>query len=511
LFQCVAGDECVKTTGGLESALIEILYQFLKYEFAGITRDEIHASVGPCLTMNGVLEFLKSCGVVTIFINVDEADKWKDLGIVLTTFGYALWQKHNVYFTVTGLYNKSISDGLVESCMRRVDILIAPLSMNHCERILASIGLDGTLDSVLFKHWVGLAGGIPRYLVYLLQTLANEANISHQELFDEVNIAKLKKFISELSNQAGISILQNWFAKCGNNKTSVSKGAMLAIIDLCVSGVSSNQMLNVVLDEANGETVASACQKGMICLVEDDKGKAYVHIPPVLLRSYAYDRSSPNILLGRMTSVLTAREYETILVYVLQSKLNALRLIGTKEVLVSALLGKSLKHGQKDPLLLVPDVSIEVKTAKKQITSSTFRAQKNSATFNIGTAVFADALLTLVTTAGLLWTFFLQLKQSTQSRTKLLEERDSNRTLNALVEDEIVKVHENLLVQGTFVYVTDFRQLDAQTRSDVVIVDATDHIDVYGKMIGTFLKYCTDESFVGVSTDAPKLKKTKNG
>ena len=157
--------------------------------------------------------------------------------------------------------------------------------------------------------------------------------MSENATYDKDNIEVLKKVILHLNNDQANSVLYKWYERCTSNKTFVSKIAMLAIVDLCVSGVSSIDILDTVLDPRDdpvfSETVLSACRTGMICLVEDEEEtqKKSIHVPALLLRNYANDS---NILLRRMNpSDSNHREYETILVNVMPSRFNALRLVKT--------------------------------------------------------------------------------------------------------------------------------------------------------------------------------------
>mgnify|MGYP005991557491 CR=1 FL=1 len=202
--------------------VVEILYQFMQHSL--INTGDVYGRL--CIlaiiqkmknffTLSNAFNFILSNSKFTTFlVNIDDASEASPdmLKSILKLFGDLLCNGYPVYFTVTGVYQvHNIEEVPALLSMKRDLILLPPLTTEDSCSICRQLGVlsqnENEAINPLFLHLVWLAGGMPRYLGYLLYTIATTiTDIMHcsnngENGFSAAAFVEINKFITNMTHQ----------------------------------------------------------------------------------------------------------------------------------------------------------------------------------------------------------------------------------------------------------------------------------------------------------------------
>jgi len=268
---------------------IEVLYQWLRYDMPEITHAILRGKMGAgtsFITLGDIFACMMECGIEAIMVNIDECDKLgtDDLSEVFRMFGHELCNGAPVYFTVTGIYNNQILNGIDGSGMGRQDITLPPLKCSDVRKIVEKLGLDS--GNQHYGQLLWLSGGIPRYLQKLLIRLALSINISSDSTIDGESIGRLKRCIDELNPNKFNSLVATWKHDMNYVKGLPSSLILSNIVALCVSGCRARNIVTIDIGKMQSYTIGQALQDELVYLVEHNDGNQSIEAPPILLCQY---------------------------------------------------------------------------------------------------------------------------------------------------------------------------------------------------------------------------------
>jgi len=483
---------------------VEVLYQWLKYYahlLPGLSRSYLRRKVGSptsFITLRNIFDCMTDCGIEAIVINIDECDKLtsSEGSEVLRMFGRELCDGAPVYFSVTGIYNINIQLSIEGSGMSRQDITLPPLKSCNVDEIVKTLELYS--DNVHYHQLLWLTGGVPRLLEKLIICLAARVNISSESTVNDDSISRLRAYADRLNPMEFNAVVELWRPNCAVRKGLPKTFILSNIVALCVSDLRGTNIASIEIGNPEAPyTIGNALQNELVYLVAHSDKTESIQVPPILLSLY-HQGDADNIktsVLRQADSTLTHRDNDALYLQVLLFRLTAYRLFGVRRVTAGALLGVAVDI---DYTLEVPS-QISLGIAEQQITKVNFKAVENDAIVNKSGASFADSFLTLRQTNHALWTLKIQEKQSTEARTKELEEKPATRSLVSSVKEENDKCAG--VGDETFLYITDFNEICGlgDNEQGSVVLSAEHRMDGFGSLIGNMKRFCISFSNIDAS------------
>jgi hypothetical protein len=304
---------------------------------------------GGAVDFTDTVHWIINCtGYDAVVINIDEASGLSelDLGAILQWCGYAICRGLRLYFTVTGVYDGSILTAVTRSMMQLIRIVLPPLTMESSIDVLQCFGaISGSGLSPFARQLVWLAGGIPRYLSYLVHALAASSGVltDRGELpFNRV--CEVAAYCSGMTHKDFIGVLARWSAAYPARKDrSIPAAEVLNnLISLVVAEVPVEDPSAIFLDRNRSTTLDKALRAELAYCAPG----GYVTIPPILLKLYyassIHGDSIRTVVLLHMDSVLHHRDNESLYISVLMHRLRAHKLIGREKMALTTLLGAAV-------------------------------------------------------------------------------------------------------------------------------------------------------------------------
>jgi hypothetical protein len=132
-----------------------------------------------CISVNRVLAMIYEIEgeeEIPILVNMDECGGIADtvLKAIIRLLATSLTSGKKVYITISGLYDDSVFSAIKKSSVEKKDITLPPLTEHHITTMLQLLGITWTPNSNYFRYLIWLTGGIPRYVSYLLFSIAVE-------------------------------------------------------------------------------------------------------------------------------------------------------------------------------------------------------------------------------------------------------------------------------------------------------------------------------------------------
>lgn len=396
--------------GVLSSIMVELLCVSLSYNLRdnGEKQKKVIENLvrnTPSLVLGDVLDFLTSyLEVESFLVNVDEANKIDEVTLtaVLKIFGYELCMGRKVYITVSGIYKQSVKTAIDFSGMHRKDVFLPPLKMEESLVIFHSLGLvqsaDPTKQNRYFLHLLWLAGGVPRYLDYLVYSIARKRVRGMDTSFHQRDILYIASYITDMGQSEVIAILGTWCPLCVRLHNDTPPDAVIAsILSLCIAEttVMNSDERQRVLSETY--TIERALHEEML-YIQSVEPKV-VTLPPVFLHSLhklcAGKDAVRLITLQSMEGVMSNRDNEELYLSVLIHRLRAASVMGRESISLYELLGTTTAiEDQPDEMVdTAGPWSLEKADSTVKTGNHNDFAHVGSGKVNTPTASFADAFI----------------------------------------------------------------------------------------------------------------------
>ena len=347
--------------------VVEILYQFMKHSL--INTGGVHGrlrilaiiqKMKKVFTLTNAFNFILSNSKFTTFlVNIDNVSVVSPdmLKSVLKLFGDLLCTGYPVYFTVTGVYQGyNIEEVPALLSMRRDLILLPPLTTEDSCRICRQLGVlsqnENEAINPLFLHLVWQAGGMPRYLAYLLYTIATASTVimhnskNGENWFSTADLTEITKFITNMTHQQYEQVLSAWAVMCNIHAKidPIPMEVLDNLVSLCVSEAPVGRGIWTSLSESTTlnppYTIETARQTGVAMFTPDNN----LFIPPITLY-HLYNTSQQqtgkscfHIIQQNLNGISGSSDSESFYVSVILHRLRALVLLGRKHTRVSKLL-----------------------------------------------------------------------------------------------------------------------------------------------------------------------------
>jgi hypothetical protein len=395
--------------GAVPFMIVSLLQVALRYHFrddsrAARVRIQELVRACPAVDVGHVVKWLldyteASC----ILLDIDEANKIEvgDLTNILRVCCQGIGCGLRMYISVTGNYKETVPTSVDHAGYVGVNIFLPPLSMKQCFSIMESFGLISADENVnpFFSHLVMLAGGVPRYLDYLISSIATRALNSVSFKLSEVPL--VNKFISYMNFRQMQDILRYWKQMCEFlTPLSIPQKVIAGIVSLVVS--EESVILGRVKDFDLGVTnytIENALNQQLLYVQSATAGN--VTVPPLLL-SHLHDRCSSGTMpsvhpLHSLEGIMCSRDNESLYLSVIIHRMRAAQILGCKYTWLYQLLGVASVNGQADVMIDVSSADRMVfKKINKAVTASNYfdtMAADFPAKVNMPTAPFADAFI----------------------------------------------------------------------------------------------------------------------
>lgn len=507
-----------------------ILYEWLKYEL----RDDVIMStllvdLPFCICgCKDVLEFIIGQDG-PVLLNVDEAQNIssKVLFDIVTILGECLLHGVEVYFTISGLYDLDIKS-IILSAGRAVEIYIPPLDMNSCAEIVSefmsptvTLTADMVLLNPFMRHLLWLCGGIPRYVSFLLfsiaeqfQMLSTDGHLLRESLsqycvaLGSMSACQCTEIVSRLKAHCfrGDSYIRTFTPEIKDN-----------IVALCVTGerISSNvKLCDKPCWAYRSSTLSNEDQRSVVIQYSESActvGLAYMNaaeqmvVPPIQLHRICDESCSISkiSILRHLHLVQGSRDDESTYATIMSYRLKVSKLKGTTNVSLSYLLGVEVPHSLQNVMLKVCES--EVRVAERTVLSSDYQSlQVGVFTVNCPTASCTDMNCMLELENGGRFLLCVQLKLRTAKNYRTLTTESTSKTLH---KSDVIKEYQKILVNGqppnngnvVFVYMTDEDAAAGEVFDfedhQIVVVPQSKREEALGVFVNQLQKYAVSLSY----------------
>lgn len=389
----------------MHKIVIELLAEACKY--CGKLRETIASlfeETGCKVTLSMAYDWVvQQTGAKCLIVNLDEAQSMlaNDLASIIRAFGEVLFSGRSVYYSVTGLYSAGTVDGVRYSFNRENPIYLPVLTVEQLCIICKHIGL---LPQVIqdkqvnphFRHLLWMTGGVPRYLDYLVYSIADECGEVHEKQYSgDAVCTTLREYVSQLTHLQFQCILSKWLSLCHVNlkNQEASTGVLDKIVSLTVAElpVLTHSSSNI----GENYTFQQARQDQLFQL--DGEGRMFV--PPVRLLAMYQRSTSINsvrliVLSNNMAGEMSSRDNESLYIAVVLRRIRAWQALGFKEVRLSALLRIAIDAASDHLIDVSSPGTYNYHRATSESTAESFTSKKsNEGSVSPPTSSFADAYL----------------------------------------------------------------------------------------------------------------------
>ena len=449
-------------------------------------------------------------------VNLDEFSKAgnsQEMDKILTTFASLLCSGHSVYVIVSGLYNREISKAITFSGLERVNIVLKPLEMKHCNQILKTFYDYDISDNIIennatLQYLLWLGGGIPGYYSFLFTVFAKQCLNGRSE-YKKVDFPVIKQYINNLSIEMVLQILNVWleyFVTTTDRFSVASHTSLNALISLCISEVSIYNNLQLILDSDVFYTIEQAMQDQLFYLNHQHQ----VFIPPLLLNEMVSKQtgflSCP--LLKSMNCVLSCREFEIVPLQPILRRFHAYAILGHQSILLSKLL-----------CLDIPN-DIELRLRDKytyQTTQNNILLRKDFISHSMGinkpTAASADSFIVVYEYNQENNNDIVLYIQTKQSVLSLQSSLFNNNPSHSIVFNKVKEERSKTPMSGKdlLLYVSDCESNMTEEESELLSQDNIIVIPLssYDKFLGSYLSQIKKHALCQSRVDCPNIKKRK--
>lgn len=527
----IAMDDVIQEDNIQKQLTIEILYQFMKYSLLDKVpengRHKIKSIIEKSIENFNLLEAIKfiiektpfSC----ILVNIDEASAVSQtiLQSILKCFGDLLCLGLPVYFTVSGVYRgPSMENAAISSGMQLVVILLPPLSVDECCFIchkFLDLPESSTENNQFFLHLVWLAGGVPRYLAYLLFFIAKMRNVvSYNEnstWFETKDFPALKNIISNFAHRDAQDVTASWIDLCTFKRTvhDIPSDVYSNLISLCLSEFSVEGQLEKNISQGKQFSIDAARTAEMMFITP----QYHIFIPPILLHHYHNSTRSEltclTLPLIDLCGVMNSRDNEALYITIIVHRIRALMLLGHKKIDLYTLLGVKKKVNQCNYDI---DLRDDVSSVNWQKAETTVTKNKPSTAFvfNLGevntpTASYADCSINLKlweVSAGASNNLPIRIQEKQKTLTRRMVFLDGDRAVSKAPKtvhgSDVRKESEKIERNSFFIYITDDQAAKGEEenleRDNSVVITDNERLGAFGNYLGKMKLYCMAPSQV---------------
>ena len=374
--------------------MVELLAVALKYCGVENIKQKIvneFLPVSDIISLQDVFDWIISItGAKCMMVNVDEANRLiqADMEHVIDLFGKFLSVGNKLYFSVTGIYTTTITAAINGSSMEARQVILPALTMPNCVHLCKFLGLlpqDQEQHNTFFTQLLWLAGGVPRYIVNLVHSIAEKLNMV---CYRPADLRSMKNYIKTMAHLQFQHVMEIWLPLCPMKlKVAVPPTVVMNnIVSLCIA-----EMPVLLGSRLGGDYTI---EMAMCCELLYIGTDGCVKVPPVLV-SHMHNKglhidSCRVVVLQNLQGVMSARDNESLYLSVVTHRLNALQILGRLSAPLSEILGVPLKE---DPF--VRPVGGTYGKAEVTTTMANYEdiIQPNRGEVNTPTAPFADAYI----------------------------------------------------------------------------------------------------------------------
>lgn len=376
--------------------MVELLAVALKYSGVDNVKEKIineFLLVREIISLQHVFDWIiRITGAKCMIVNVDEANRLNqaDMTHVIEIFGKFLSVGNKLYFSVSGIYTTIIPAAINGSSMAARQVILPALTMPDCVNLCEFLGLltqDQKQHNIFFTQLLWLTGGVPRYIVNLVNSIAEKVDKTCYSLADLRQ--SMRKYVETMTHVQFQHVLEIWLPQCSIKLKVADPPAVVMnnIVSLCIAE------MPVLKGSPLGDDYT--IEKAMCCELLYIGTDGCVKVPPVLV-SHMHNKglnvdSCRVVVLQNLQGVLSSRDNESLFMSVMAHRLNALRILGRLSAPLSEILGVNL--GGYDPV--VSTVKVTCSKAKRTTTKANYEniIQPNRGEVNTPTAPFSDAYI----------------------------------------------------------------------------------------------------------------------